>query len=76
VIITHHLLTFCTGNLLLKRLLVAVPQAKQSKKDFIKFDQCLREENLEEVLQMERDVAAWAKDKSRPDPYRLPKSSE
>lgn len=72
----HIILTLNAGNLLLKRLLLAIPQANQSKADFIVFDQSLREENLEEVLQMERDLAAWVKDKTRPDPYRLPKSSE
>jgi Kyakuja-Dileera-Zisupton transposase len=64
------------GNLLLKRLLVAITQANRSKKDFTLFDASLREENPEEVAKAERDLAAWNEDHSCPDPYRLPKSSE
>jgi hypothetical protein len=65
-----------TGNLLLKRLLLAITQAKQSKDNFVKFDASLREDNLAEIIEMEKDLAAWEEDKSCCDPYRLPKSSE
>jgi hypothetical protein len=57
-------------------MLLAITQANQSRDDFTQFDASLREENLEEVIEMEHDLAAWVKDKSCPDPYRLPKSSE
>jgi hypothetical protein len=40
------------------------------------FDTSLHQENLAEVLKMEKAIALWQKDKSCPDPYRLPKSSE
>jgi hypothetical protein len=55
---------------------LAITQANQSRADFARFDASLREENLEEVIKMESDLAAWVEDKSCPDPYRLPKSSE
>jgi hypothetical protein len=65
------------GNLLLKRLLLATTQANETKEDFIKFDRSLREENPTEVATMESDLATWEADhSSRPDPYRLPKSSK
>jgi hypothetical protein len=64
------------GNLLLKRLLLAIPQANQTRKDFVDFDASLREENPEEVATVEQELEAWVVDKTKPDPYRLPKSSE
>jgi hypothetical protein len=64
------------GNLLLKRLLLAVTQAKVMRADFNSFDTSLRQENLAEVIEMEKGVAAWEKDQSCPDPYRIPKSSK
>lgn len=70
------LLTSWVGNLLLKRLLLAITQANASKFDFVRFDQSLREENEEEIMKWETDLAAWAENKSLPDPYCLPKSSE
>jgi hypothetical protein len=69
-------LTSRLGNLLLKRLLIAVTQANTSKSDFVKFDHSLREENEEEVKKWETDLAAWAEDNTLPDSYRLPKSSK
>ena len=64
------------GNLLLKRLIGAIPQARQSRGDFNNFDMSLRQEIPQQHLKMENDLAAWNKDKSSPDPYRVPKSSE
>jgi hypothetical protein len=65
------------GNLLLKRLLLATAQTDETKKDFVKFDASLHAENPTEVATMESDLAAWVDDhSSRPDPYRLPKSSK
>jgi hypothetical protein len=73
----HLLILKNVGNLLLKRLLVAITSAGTSKTDFVGFDSSLREENLAEVVKMQSDLDAWTKDhSSRPDPYRLPKSSE
>ena len=64
------------GNLLLKRLLIAIPQAIQTRFDFKAFDKSLRQEMPAEVLKMEKALAAWVDDKSCPDPYCIPKSSE
>ena len=56
---------------------MATTEAGKSRRDFTLFDSSLREENLAEVVEMESDLAAWTDDhSSRPDPYRLPKSSE
>lgn len=64
------------GDLFLKRLLCAIPQAQQSRGDFNNFDISLRQEIPQYVLKTENNLAAWTKDKSCPDPYRVPKSSE
>jgi hypothetical protein len=69
---SHHNI----GKCLLKRLLIAIPQAKQTRFDFKTFDKSLCQDVLAEVLKMERVLAAWVDDKSCPDPYRIPKSSE
>jgi hypothetical protein len=56
---------------------LATTQTDETKKDFVKFDASLRKENPTEVATMESDLAAWEADHlSRPDPYRLPKSSK
>jgi hypothetical protein len=55
-------------------MLLAIPEALQSRKDFVTFDGCLREEDNNQVVQWEAEVAAWAEDKLLPDPYRLPPS--
>jgi hypothetical protein len=44
--------------------------------NFKNFDESLRKDMPEEVLKAEKDLAAWADDKSCPNPYRIPKSSE
>lgn len=64
------------GDLLVKRLLIAITQAKQSRQDFRNFDTSLRAEIPDEVKEMEAAVAAWEADHSKPDPYLMPKSSE
>lgn len=64
------------GNLLLKRMLLAIPQAIQSRSDFVNFDECLRVDIPEEVDEMERALKAWEEDRSQGDPYRVPKSSK
>jgi hypothetical protein len=56
---------------------LATTQTDEMKKDFVKFDASLREENPTEVATMESDLATWEADhSSRPDPYHLPKSSK
>ena len=74
---------FSLGNLLLKRLLLAIPQAEQTHHDFVMFDTSLRVDIPAEVEEMERELAAWEanrdrqiSDKSQQDPYQIPKSSE
>ena len=64
------------GKLLLRRLSRAIPQAQQSRRDFNDFDISLRQEIPQHVVKMENSLAAWNKDKSLPDPYRVPKLSE
>lgn len=64
------------GKLLLKRLLLAIPEAQQSMGNFNDFDTSLRQEIPQQLLEMKDNLAAWNKDKSRPDPYLVPKSSE
>ena len=63
------------GNLLLKRLLVAIPQAIRTHNEFVTLNVSLRSENPEELAAMEQALVAWEADKTQPDPYRLPKSS-
>jgi hypothetical protein len=64
------------GDLLLKRLLLAIPQALQSREDYIKFDASLRVDMPDEVNEIEKDLEAWELDKTHRDPYRVPKSSK
>jgi hypothetical protein len=75
--------SFWIGNLLLKRLLLAIPKAQQSRRDFVNFDESLRAEIPDEVAEMEQNLAAWElnrdrcdPDKTFHDPYQIPKSSE
>ncbi|KAF7974955.1 hypothetical protein HWV62_10677 [Athelia sp. TMB] len=63
------------GSLLLKRLLLAIPEAIRTANDFRRFDTRLRAENPAEVAEMERELVEWQADHSKPDPFRLPKSS-
>jgi len=65
-----------TGNLLLKRLLVAIPQAIQTRNDIVMLTSNLKAENPEELMAMEQALEDWEADKTKPDPYRLPKSSK
>lgn len=65
-----------TGDLLLKRLLLAIPKAQSARCDFVELDTCLRLDRPTEIQATEEALAAWEKDQSSPDPYRLPKSSE
>jgi len=65
-----------TGYLLLKRLLVAIPQAIQTRNDFHALTKALKADNPEELIAMEAALEAWESDKTQPDPYRLPKSSK
>ena len=83
MLLTLRTNSFCLGNLLLKRLLLAIPKAQQSRRDFIDFDESLRADIPDEVEEMERDLAAWElnrdrrdSDKTLRDPYQIPKSSE
>ena len=64
----YHVLTVIAGNLLLKQMLLAIPQALWSHKDFFTFDECLCEEDTDQVVQWEAKLAAWTEDKSLPDP--------
>lgn len=64
------------GNLLLKRMLRAIPEAIWTSKDFVNFDRCLREEDEALVKQWEAELSVWMQDKSLPDPYRIPASRE
>jgi hypothetical protein len=71
--LTDHSLT---GYLLLKWLLVAIPQAIQTHNDFHALTKALKADNPEELVAMEEALEAWESDKTQPDPYRLPKSSK
>lgn len=72
----YNIIDSSVGNLLLKRLLLAISRANQSRKDFTAFNESLQAEVPDEVKEAERAIAAWEKDKTQPDPYRVPKSSE
>lgn len=64
------------ASLLLRRLLAAIPEARQTRRDFVKFTETLEAEEPEELALMKQELDAWTLDKRQPDPYRLPKSSE
>jgi len=51
------------GELLLKRLLVAIAEALKARRDFVEFDKSLRAEIPDEVAEAEKSIAAWEKDK-------------
>jgi hypothetical protein len=57
-------------------MLEAIPQALRSRKDFVAFEEYLREEDNDQVMRWEAEVATWTEDKSLPDPYCVPPSGE
>lgn len=63
------------GNLLLKRLILAIGLAVETRNDFRRFHTSLQTENPTELAAMEAELAAWEIDHDKPDPYLLPKSS-
>lgn len=67
--------TQLVGNLLLKRLILAIPQAIHLHNDFERFNARLREEDPVELEAMADELTEWEKDRKKPDPYRLPKFS-
>lgn len=60
----------------MRRLVLAIPRAQNTRDDFENFDKSLREDIPEEVEQMAITLKLWEEDKAHPDPYLLPKSSE
>lgn len=64
------------GNLLLKRLVLAIPQAIHSYNDYERFTIRLRKEDAVELEAMQNELAEWEEDMTKADPYRLPQSSE
>lgn len=67
---------FALGSLLLKRLILAVPEAIRTANDFRRCHTRLQAENPAEVEIMERELVTWELDHSQPDPYQVPNSSE
>ncbi|KAF7971126.1 hypothetical protein HWV62_22000 [Athelia sp. TMB] len=67
--------TMGLGNLLLKRLILAIPQAIHSYNDFTRFTSRLREETPQELEAMEEELAEWEADRTKSDPYLMPKST-
>jgi hypothetical protein len=57
-------------------MLQAISEAVRTRKEFSNFDECLREEDDGLVEKWEGELLAWTQDKSLPDPYRIPASSE
>lgn len=55
-------------------MLLAITEALQSCKDFDVFNECLCEEDNNQVEQREAELTAWAEDKLLPDPYHVPPS--
>jgi hypothetical protein len=62
---------------------LAIPKAQESCRDFIKFDENLRAEIPDEVVEMEQKLTAWELNrdcrdvgKTHLNPYQIPKSSE
>ena len=64
------------GKLLLKWLLIAIPQALHTRSDFKSFNESLHREMPAEVIKAEKDLVAWNDNKLCPDPYCIPKLSE
>ncbi|KZP14909.1 hypothetical protein FIBSPDRAFT_751237, partial [Athelia psychrophila] len=67
--------TMGLGNLLLKRLILAIGLAVETRNDFRRFHTSLQTENPTELAAMEAELAAWEIDHDKPDPYLLPKSN-
>lgn len=65
-----------SGNLLLKRMVIAIPQAIKTTNDFRRFDTRLRLEKPKEVELMEKELADREGDQTKADPYQVPRSSE
>lgn len=64
------------GNLLVRRLLAAIPEARQTRRDHLRFTDMLEQEYPQHLAATREQLAAWTDDKSQPDPYILPRSSE
>lgn len=64
------------GDLFLVRMLKSIKVAWRSRRDFLHFDKCLRQEHEPQVLEWEHNLIAWQSDRSLPDPYRIPASSK
>lgn len=47
-------------------MLVAIPNAIRTRRDFEQFDACLRVEHAAQVTQWEEELEAWMEDKSLP----------
>jgi hypothetical protein len=57
-------------------MLRAIPEAVRTAKEFLTFDQCLREEDEGLVEWWEAELSAWMQDKSLSDPYWIPMPGE
>lgn len=53
-------------SIFLSRLATYHTQAAETRCDFDKFDESLRQENKVEVIQWEKELTAWAADKTLP----------
>lgn len=74
---TLFLLAYCdSGNLLLRRLVLAIPEAIRTANDFRRSNSRLREQNPAEIEIMQRELTEWESDHSKPDPYQVPRSSK
>ena len=68
----YYLLTFGTGTSLLRRLVLAIPDAITHNDAFITLHESLRQKHGPEVAKWEEMMKDWERDSSKPDPYEIP----
>lgn len=61
---------------LLRKLLLAIPEAIIHHRAFTAFTESLQAENAEELVKWEAQVKSWEADQTLPCPYEIPEESK
>lgn len=65
-----------TASTLLRKLLVAIPEAIIHHRAFTAFTESLQAENAERLVKWEEQVQSWEADRTLPCPYEIPEESK
>jgi hypothetical protein len=64
------------ASTLLRKLLVAIPEAIIHHRAFTAFTESLQAENAEQLVEWEGQVQSWEADRTLPCPYEMPEESK